>query len=296
MVRSTLIMLSGEKKTQPTLASYWQTSSPEGSRYEANCLGDNNTNESAEVYKKLWSMIDKREPDECWPWLGSRDGNNARFMFNWKRYIPRRLLWEQVHGPIPVGGKIVHVCSSCLCCNPLHLKLTLTWQERFWSRVDKCGPDDCWEWTGRVTNNGYGTFNMNHNFYYAHRVSYVMAHREIPFVDGKTLCVCHQCDNKLCVNPSHLFVGTHADNMQDCVDKGRHGYLIGRGEFNGSCKLTDDQIEQIRVLGCKMSQRELSRMFGVTQSHIWRILHFQCRDKGSSYVSRIKGESAVSCV
>lgn len=88
--------------------------------------------------------------------------------------------------------------------------------ERFWERVDKRGPDECWLWTG-ASRNGYGTFAVDGVTKKAHRVSWEIANGK-PF--PSELHGCHRCDVKLCVNPAHVFPGTRFDNMRDAHEKG----------------------------------------------------------------------------
>lgn len=95
-------------------------------------------------------------------------------------------------------------------------------EERF---KDKYTVSDngCWEWTGALGSDGYGRLKVNNKMILSHRFSYELYKGEI--ING--LVVCHQCDNRKCVNPNHLWLGTQRDNMIDCVLKGRHrnGYL-----------------------------------------------------------------------
>ena len=96
--------------------------------------------------------------------------------------------------------------------------------EQFWAHVRKS--DGCWLWTGYVDHRGYGRLTWRgQNYRLAHRVSYELAH-----ADPAGLCVCHRCDNPLCVRPEHLFLGTRADNNRDMVAKGRQA----AGERSGA--------------------------------------------------------------
>jgi hypothetical protein len=122
-------------------------------------------------------------------------------------------------------------------------------ETRFWSKVAKRGPDECWEWQASLNQAGYGQFAVvttrpkrNDR---AHRVSWILQFGEIP----DNLCVLHKCDNPKCVNPNHLFLGTRRDNIHDCIAKGR--YRIGcrhNGEAHHRALLTEDDVREIRKL------------------------------------------------
>ena len=88
---------------------------------------------------------------------------------------------------------------------------------RFWNKVERDPLTGCLNWTAFKLPAGYGTINIGGTHRLAHRVSYQMCYG----VDPKQLLVCHKCDNPSCVNPQHLFLGTHKDNTQDMIRKGR---------------------------------------------------------------------------
>jgi len=132
----------------------------------------------------------------------------------------------------------------------------LTPQERFAAKVQK-QESGCWLYTGNTHPvSGYGSFGVAAgNIRLAHRYAYGLAHGPIP----GGLHVCHKCDVRLCVNPSHLFVGTPADNQADKVSKGRQL----RGEQAGMAVLTNDKVLAIRAAAGL--QREIAAAFGVSR-------------------------------
>lgn len=114
---------------------------------------------------------------------------------------------------------------------------------------------------GRAGNHGYARFTSNGRTRLAHRAAYERAFGAIP--DG--LYVLHRCDVKRCINPAHLFLGTHADNMADMAQKGRAART--------NVKLSDAEVREIRRLaGTGLSQRAIARRFAVHQGTVWPIL------------------------
>ncbi len=148
--------------------------------------------------------------------------------------------------------------------------------KNFWKKVSIASADECWNWNGGKNEKGYGLFGFNGATKGAHRVSWILSNGEIP----TGLCVLHRCDNPSCVNPSHLFLGTHADNTADAIAKGRYpqitatGINRARGERNGQAKLSADDVRQIRESSA--SQIKLANQFHVSKSTIGNI---KCRRK-----------------
>ena len=128
--------------------------------------------------------------------------------------------------------------------------------KRFHERV--CLSDGgCWEWTGGKSN-GYGMMWFKGRNRQAHRVSY-----ELHKIDPGSLHVCHSCDNPICVNPDHLFLGTASDNMRDMVSKGRSR----QSQYTGKDK---QEIKEHHELGC--SCRDIAKWYGCSASNIHRII------------------------
>lgn len=129
---------------------------------------------------------------------------------------------------------------------------------RFWAKVEKT--DNCWEWIACRDKDGYGSLTGKR----AHRISWELHFGKIP----EGLCVLHSCDNRICVKPSHLFLGTRADNMKDMARKGRSCF----GERNRGAKLkTEDILAIKRALSLGESCASLGRQFGVRDTAINKI-------------------------
>lgn len=154
--------------------------------------------------------------------------------------------------------------------------------DRFWKYVDKAGETECWNWIGGKDSKGYGAIHRGggkSHMVQAHRISWELHNGPIP--DG--LHVLHHCDNRACVNPAHLFLGTHQDNMADMKAKGRNRSLwvpghkhtpYCKGEANRFARLTDDIVREIRRLwatGLYM-QKEIGAMFGIDDSTVCNIV------------------------
>lgn len=134
--------------------------------------------------------------------------------------------------------------------------------ERFLKFV-QCGSEsDCWLWTGAKQSDGYGQFGANGTPRKAHRIAYTLWRGEIP----ENLLVCHACDNRACVNPMHLFLGTASDNAADMKHKGR----AARGK---KVKLTEKEVCEIQALrGRGVTQLALASRFGVARQTITRVM------------------------
>jgi len=148
-----------------------------------------------------------------------------------------------------------------------------------WFLFDRSIPDfrsGCWKWTGRTSRtnpkNPQGVVRAagpGERREMASRAAYRVFRGEIP----AGMLVCHRCDNSLCINPAHLFLGTHLDNMADMRSKGRQN----RGERNGMAKLTVADVIDIRRRGAAgESQESLAMSFNVSRSNISRVLSGAC--------------------
>lgn len=189
-------------------------------------------------------------------------------------------------------------------CKPLP-EITTKDMAKFWALVDVKSGDECWLYRGWRSDHGYGMFVACGRNLRTHRLAYYL----VEGIDPYPLLLCHKCDiryvlgdltYRLCCNPDHLFIGSHAQNSQDMAEKGRstigdrnpsrlypervargdrhnsrlHPELTCHGERNGNAKLTSDDVKQIRELAAQgIAKKDLAIRFGVGQQQIYRIVH-----------------------
>jgi hypothetical protein len=139
--------------------------------------------------------------------------------------------------------------------------LTDTEERHFWARTRQ--DKECWEWQGACSNRGYGVVKLHGVQWYAHRIAWVLGHGPIPV----NHVICHRCDNPRCCRPSHLFLGTAADNAADRDSKGRDGFA--HGEVNGQAVLRATDVRAIRDRhAAGDTQIAIARAFGVSKMTI----------------------------
>lgn len=200
------------------------------------------------IIKRLKNKI-KIKDNGCWIWTGAKGPKGSGTMrINGKVTSPRRVSYYIHNGPIPNGRNVNPTCGNRLCINPEHLsvtnrkrksdplqksilpfyseKLRERWENNNYEKqvlkriIKKIKIDDgteCWIWTGAKGAGGYGNTYYNGKYVNSHRLMYQIFIGKVP----KDKHVCHTCDNKLCINPEHLFVGTQKDNHDDMLSKKR---------------------------------------------------------------------------
>lgn len=138
----------------------------------------------------------------------------------------------------------------------------------------------CWKWIAYIGTQGYGEMFVDGRKEKAHRISYQLYKGKIPDHDSQHgMCVCHSCDNRLCVNPYHLFLGTQKDNLKDMRDKNRQNYTKlknskhqrAQGSINGNSKFSESDILKIRE--SNKSPLVLAREYNVNKTTIYAILN-----------------------
>jgi hypothetical protein len=245
---------------------------------------------------RFWSKVNKT--DNCWDWTGnfSRNGSGS-FNTSEGNGTSHRYSWSLHFGTVEKELRVLHTCGNQKCVRPDHLvlgdnkkkdtsivrahykgrnfklKACIACGAEFvpkvstskycsnrctWERYIKKG-DGCWGWRGSKDTRGYGMFKVEENRNMkAHRYSYEFYRGPIP----EGMFVCHSCDNRLCTNPDHLFLGSARDNSKDMVDKERSA----RGEKHSQRKLTEEQVRAIRA--DPRVQRVIAEEYGLSQQGV----------------------------
>ena len=149
----------------------------------------------------------------------------------------------------------------------------MTLASRFHSKYKKGRVGECWEWQGSLSPNGYGRIAIGRNKspVYAHRIAYVLAYGDIPI----GVQVCHTCDNRKCVNPRHLWLGSQQDNLEDMRSKGREGGQFKKGHIPWCAGIGKGRRKvQIVCSGCG-------------KSCLKRADHISRKARGPHYCSRL---------
>lgn len=225
--------------------------------------------------ERFWSRVEKT--DSCWLWLGARYGGNRHGVLsvNGSTIGAHRYSWELERGSIPEKMQVFHTCNNLHCVNPSHLFLGIKnsnqtglkrkkkrAEDRFFSRVYKFSETKggCWIWNGGLIKS-YGAFWYDGKTIRATHYSWELCHgRKVP--EGFSMC--HTCDTPMCVNPDHLFLGTNKENTQDKVEKNRQA----KGEKHGLSKLTQEQVNEIRLLPTSTTHTDIAKQYGVSRTCI----------------------------
>jgi hypothetical protein len=205
-------------------------------------------------------------PDGCWYWIGSKFGDGYG---DYKGKVAHRISFSMHKNIDPLRLPVKHTCNNRLCVNPHHLFLPTDVEEMAarLSIIEKYSMPEpntgCWLWHQFLTIHGYGQLTFRKKIYKAHRFSYETFIGKIP----KGLFVCHKCDEPSCINPDHLFLGTHLDNVKDMVNKKRHSF----GERKINSKVTAVSAQIIRECWSKFgrgSQDRIASYFNISQSNV----------------------------
>lgn len=221
-----------------------------------------------EDVKRFLDKVQVGSDDECWLWIGAIYNGRGIISYAGKTMLATRFAWLWGIGE-NLPSRVYHVCGNKLCCNPKHLTSIepSKYENPIWDRCKNNYTSGCWEWQGACNANGYGVVSIKEfgrGSKLAHRIAWQMTHGEIP----EGMCVCHHCDNRICCNPSHLFLGTYKDNNQDKVAKGRGNTLYG--EASPRSILTSQDVIAIRN-SVHSTAKELACKYGITYLYVYAI-------------------------
>lgn len=228
----------------------------------------------------------------CWVWQRSRHctGGYGQLNIGGRPMLAHRFSWERTNGKIPPGMQVMHKCDNPACVRPGHLELGTNldniidkrrkgrerpgslWRSRkrtkplrrlvaenfddHWAVDEKTG---CWIWQLALPGDGYGMVALGGKKVKAHRFAFERVHGEIP----KGAIVRHRCDNRACVNPKHLKLGTQQDNIRDMCARGRQRGAVGVN--NIQAKLTPEKVVAIRLASRGgATGAEIAKVYGIS--------------------------------
>lgn len=145
--------------------------------------------------------------------------------------------------------------------------MSLSYRQYLLKRIN-VDSNNCWNWTKYIMKNGYGRLTYENTQKLAHRFSYEIFIGKIV----NDLFVLHKCDNKRCINPKHLYLGTQQQNIKDSMNRN----LIQKGEIHYHAKISSIDVDEIRIKYStrKYTQKQLGNLYGITGSQISRIVNF----------------------
>lgn len=219
------------------------------------------------VEERLSDGIQFGRGDECWNWT-KRTNKSGRPIASIEQTVDgvrkvstmsiQHLVLEKYTGRKVETRYVDTVCGNPICCNPVHLQ-ERDFDVRFWNNIVEDG--ECWIWQGTVSSNEYGVITLDGVNRPTHVLSYELSNGEIP----EGLFVLHKCNRKLCINPDHLYIGTHNDNMRDMADSD-----VNKGEGNGNSILTEKDVREIKKLIASrmITYNNIAQNYGVKRQTI----------------------------
>lgn len=230
----------------------------------------------ADAFRKLEAFKDydaslitdrvKVDERDCWRWQQKLTRNGCgSILRNGVRVSAHEASYIIHYGHLDDSMRVSQTCGNRDCVNPEHLYLSEIMGHHthnpayLHSMVDKSTDTGCWEWTGRLNNNGYGIISVGKGAVLMHRASWEVFCGDIP----DHLYVLHKCDNRKCINPNHLFLGSLLDNNRDARQKMRT-FTDGR-HFNA--RLTVDEVLEIKNMP-SVSSDDLASLYSVSRATI----------------------------
>lgn len=218
--------------------------------------------------ERLSQYIQCGGEDECWNWTGrtnkvGRPIASIEYTTESGRHVDtvsiQRVVLEKHLGREIQSRYVDPTCGNSLCCNPNHLQ-ERDFENRFWNNVVETNKG-CWEWQGSISSNGYGVITVDGVARPTHVLSYELTNGEIP----NGLFVLHKCNVRLCINPDHLYIGTHNDNMDDMSNSN-----VLKGERNANSVLSENDVREIRKLisSRMVTYANIAQQYGVKRQTI----------------------------